>query len=540
MSKRTVLVAAAWPYVNGPLHLGHLAALLPADILARYHRAIGDRVLYVSGSDCHGTPILVTAEREGSTPRAVAERYHQQVLETLVGSFRLSYSLYSKTMGEFHQRVAQGLFSQIFESGFLIKGEDRQAYCEKCKRFLPDRFILGTCPHCNAERTRGDQCDSCQKLLTPEELKDPFCSVHGVKPEWRESTHLYFDLPQFQDRLNAWMQEGPKQWRTNAIAQTAGQLAQGLHKRAVTRDLTWGVPVPIEGFKEKCMYVWFEAVMGYLSCSQEWAAMQGTPDVWRDWWINPNALHYYVHGKDNIPFHTIIWPAMLMALGLHLPDRIVSSEYLTLGDKKFSKGEGVGVFLPDVVEHFDPDVIRFFLILQGPESSDSAFDWQDFQRRVNGDLIANLGNLWNRVCSMANRYFAGVPTYTVADAESRELQELGKNAFSEIGALIEGLQFRLALRKILELSSCVNQYLERRSPWTKAQTDLVHTAETLGVALELAEALRRLATPFIPGATGKLGEYLGTEAIDWCFCPLPPGVLLEKPNPLFAKIQEEE
>lgn len=534
-----VLVAAAWPYVNGSLHLGHLAGLLGADVLARFHRAKGDDVLFVSGSDCHGTPILVTAEREGRSAEEVAEQYHQEDTRVLVQGLGFSYSLYSKTMGPFHQRVARDLFSKIYSQGLLIEREDDQLYCDQCQRFLPDRYVLGTCPHCHAEKARGDQCDSCGKLLTPEELEHPYCRVHGVAPAWKRSRHLYFDLPRFEDRLLSWMQQGPKRWRLNAITQTNGQLAQGLRPRAVTRDLPWGVQVPVPGFEGKRMYVWFEAVMGYLSCSMEWAAQQGNPDLWQEWWLNAESVHYYVHGKDNIPFHTIIWPAMLMALGLHLPDHIVSSEYLTMGKKKFSKGEGVGVLLPDMVKNFDPDAIRFFLVLQGPETSDAAFEWQDFQNRVNGDLIGNLGNLWNRVCSMANRYFGGVPVYTAQDPESRELQKRGQQAFEDVADLITGLQFRVALRQILELSAKANQYLEQRAPWVRAQSDKVHAAETIGVTLEIVEALRRLSAPFIPRAAADLGEYLGVEGVSWEYAPLPPGFPLAKPTPLFEKVQEE-
>lgn len=538
MAKK-VLVAAAWPYVNGSLHLGHLAGLLGADVLARFHRARGDDVLFVSGSDCHGTPILVTAEREGRSAEEVAQQYHEEAIRMLIEAFGFSYSLYTKTMGAFHHQVARSLFAQIHEQGYLIEREENQLYCDQCQRFLPDRYVLGTCPFCNAERARGDQCDSCGKLLTPEELKNPFCRVHGVVPVWKTSRHLYFDLPQFEERLRHWVKKGPKQWRLNAIAQTNGQLAQGLHPRAVTRDLSWGVPVPTPGFEKKRMYVWFEAVMGYLSCSMEWADQQKTPDLWQDWWCNPDAIHYYVHGKDNIPFHTIIWPAMLMALGLHLPDRIVSSEYLTLGAKKFSKGEGVGVLLPDMAKNFDPDAVRFFLVLQGPETSDAPFEWQDFQNRVNGDLIGNLGNLWNRVYSMAHRYFDGVPIYMVQDSESRDLRAKGQKAFDDVAAAIEGLQLRAALQQILELSSLANQYLEQRAPWKQVRKDRAHAAETIGVALEIAETLRRLSTPIIPKAAARLGEYLGVAGIEWKYIPLPAGLHLEGPTPLFVKIQEE-
>lgn len=539
MSGRKILVAAAWPYVNGSLHLGHLAALLPGDVLARYHRAQGDDVLFVSGSDCHGTPILVTAERDGKTPEEVARHFHEEAVEMLTRRIGLSYSLYSKTMGEFHRQAAQLIFSEIFGKGYLVEKEEEQAYCEQCRRFLPDRYVLGSCPYCQAVRARGDQCDACGKLLNPKELKDPFCRVCESKPTWRATRHLYFDLPRILPQLKAWLSED-KQWRPNALNHTRSQLAQGLQQRAVTRDLSWGVPVPIPNFEEKCMYVWFEAVMGYLTCSQQWAEQQGRPDAWKEWWFNPDALHYYVHGKDNIPFHTIIWPAMLMVLGLHLPDRIVSSEYLTLGSQKFSKGEGVGVVLPEITKHFHPDAIRFFLILSGPETSDSTFQWQEFQNRVNGDLIDNVANLWNRVCAMAYRYYGAVPEYRVQAQESIELRKAGQEAFRSVGGEIERLRFRTAIRIVLELSSKVNQYVEQRVPWREVRERPEHVKETIGVALELVEAIRRLLGPFLPKVTEEFGSYLGVESVNWEYIPLPPGTVLSSPRPLLEKVQQEE
>jgi methionyl-tRNA synthetase len=539
MSGKKVLVAAAWPYVNGSLHLGHLAALLPADVLARYHRAIGDDVLFVSGSDCHGTPILVTAEREKRSPEDVARQYHEENIRVLT-SLGFTYSLYSLTMGQFHIQAAQRFFKEIYEQEYLVEKEEEQAYCPKCTRFLPDRYVLGICPYCNASRIRGDQCDACGKLVTPEELLQPFCRVCESVPVWKMSRHLYFDLPQFEERLKLWIEQSSAEWRINAVAQTKGQLAQGLHPRAVTRDLLWGVPVPVQGFQEKRMYVWFEAVMGYLTCSQEWAAKIGSPDSWREWWSDPAAIHYYVHGKDNIPFHTIIWPAMLMALKLHLPNKIVSSEYLTMGTQKFSKGEGVGVFLPEMLNHFDPDAIRFFLIFQGPETNDTSFQWEEFQNRINGDLIDNLGNLWNRVCSMAHRYFGGVPLYSIKDPGSEELIRAGKEALREVGSLIERLQFRVALRSLLALSSQTNRYIEQRTPWSMIIKDKEHVAETIGVSLEITEALRRMAAPFMPQAAKRLGTYLGKQEETWRYVPLLPNTPLAAPQPLFKKILEEK
>lgn len=532
---RKVLVAAAWPYVNGSLHLGHVAALLPADVIARYHRAKGDDVLFVSGSDCHGTPILVTADREGTTPLEVATRYHEEFVEMLIKRLKFSYTLYSKTMGEFHRQVAREVFAALHAQGNMVPKEEEHAYCEKCVRFLPDRFIEGTCPHCGADRARGDQCDSCGRLTTPQDLKQPRCRTCGVAPISRLSTHLYFRLPAFQERLTAWVakQSG---WRENAFTVTKAWLKRGLEERPVTRDLAWGIPVPVEGFTEKCIYVWFEAVCGYLSCSREWAAGAGRPEAWREWWENPDAIHYYVHGKDNIPFHTIIWPAMLMGLGLHLPDRTVSSEFLNFEGIKFSKSEGIGVWLPQVLGRFEPDAVRFYLIASGPETSDAAFRWQDFQQRVNAELIGVLGNFWNRTFAMTHRYFGSVPEAAATDAEGIALTEASTAAFGAVGGALERAELRQALNGLLNLARKANGYLERREPWKRIGGDRSHVAETLAVCCVVADTLRRLAGPFLPTTVEKLNAYLGITDDRWLFQPLAAGHRMDAPTALVQKI----
>lgn len=531
-----VLVAAAWPYVNGPLHLGHVAALLPADVLARYHRAKGDEVLFVSGSDCHGTPILVTAEQERRMPEEVAGRYHEEIVQTLIGKLRFSYSLYSKTMGVFHQKVAQEVFAKLYADGYMTPHEEQQAHCDTCGRSLPDRFIEGICPKCSRRGARGDQCDSCGHLHTPSELTEPKCKTCGTTPVWRPSTHLYLRLPTFQTRLTAWVGSVKQNWRENAVKATEGWLVKGLEERPITRDLSWGIPVPVDGFTEKCMYVWFEAVIGYYSCSREWASLQGTPEAWRAWWENPNALHYYVHGKDNIPFHTIIWPAILMALGLHLPDRIVSSEFLNFEGVKLSKSQNIGIWLPQALVKFDPDAIRFYLTANGPETKDSTFHWRDFEHRVNADLIGNLCNFLHRTLSMTHRYFGVIPGTDGMSKESIVLRAAIGTAFNEVGANIERLELRHALFSILALSRQANVYLERRAPWKQVAIDKTHAAETLSVCMEVADALRRLIAPFLPGVVERLNTYLGTDDVHWAGEPLSPGTVISSPTILLRKI----
>lgn len=535
---RHVLVAAAWPYVNGSLHLGHVAGLLPADVLARYHRACGDEVLFVSGSDCHGTPILVTAEKEGKTAAEVAAYYHDEFVEMLIRRLGFSYSLYSKTMGDFHKAEAQRIFAVIHATGYMTPHEEQQAFCHHCGRFLPDRYIEGICPDCKAEGARGDQCDACGHLHEPSSLVKPHCRNCGSSPVWQPSTHLYFNLPAFEADLKGWISQQTL-WRNNALTMTEAWFLRGLQERPITRDLIWGIPVTVEGYTDKCIYVWFEAVMGYLTCSKQWATDQGTPEAWRAWWENPNALHYYVHGKDNIPFHTIMWPAMLMALGLHLPDRIVSSEYLRLEGLKLSKSMGIAVWLPQALAKFEPDAIRFYLTLNGPETGDTSFNWRDFQNRVNADMVGNLGNFWNRTFSMINRYFGVVPTVTEFGEASTTLLKKAENLFATVGNHIERGEFRQALRLVLELSGNGNAFLSEREPWKRVKDNEAHAKETLYVCAELAETLRRLSAPFIPHACEKLSQFLQIPDLSWAYTPLPNNHVIDKPTAIIAKIDPQ-
>ncbi|MBI5077421.1 methionine--tRNA ligase [Candidatus Falkowbacteria bacterium] len=533
--EKNILVAAAWPYVNGSLHLGHVAGLLPADILARYHRSKGDKVLYVSGSDCHGTPILVTAEKEGKNPADIASRYHDEFVEMLIKKLGFSYSLYTKTMGDFHKAEAQKIFSTIYEAGYMTPHEEQQAFCSQCQRSLPDRYIEGRCPNCGAENARGDQCDSCGHVHDPSSLINPRCRNCGTNPIWQSSTHLYFNLPVFEEKLKNWVKQ-QKGWRNNAFTMTEGWFQRGLQERPITRDLIWGIPVTVPGYTDKCIYVWFEAVMGYLTCSKEWAAQQGTPDAWREWWENDDAFHYYVHGKDNIPFHTILWPAMLMALRLHLPDQIVSSEYLRLEGLKLSKSKGIAVWLPHALEKFESDAIRFYLTLNGPESGDISFNWRDFQHRVNGDLVGNLGNFWNRTFSMANRYFGKVPESSDFDEVSAKLLEDANIIFTAVGDHIERAEFRQALRLVLEFSQRGNGYINEREPWKQIKDNEKHAQQTIYVCCQIAETLRRLSAPFIPHACEKISRFLKTDDLAWRFTLLPANYAIEKPTAAIAKI----
>lgn len=538
--KRNVLIGAAWPYVNGSLHLGHVAALLPADVLARYFRANGDHVLYVSGSDCHGTPILVTAEREGVPPEAIASRYHDEVVQMLIHKLGFSYTLYSKTMGAFHKATARDLFRRLYDAGHMIEREDEQFFCVTCARFLPDRYVEGTCPHCFQGGARGDQCDLCGQTFDAIELMMAECRVCRKRPERRRSTHLFFRLSAFEERLTAWIATHQDDWRSNALAVTKSWLDRGLHDRPITRDLTWGIPVPVDAYTEKRMYVWFEAVMGYLSCSKEWAASTEDPEAWRAWWENKDALHYYVHGKDNIPFHTIMWPAMLMALGLELPHAIVSSEYLNFEGVKFSKSAGMAIWLPDALAKFDADALRFAIMLNGPETHDTSFSWKEFQARVHGDLIGTIGNFWNRSFSLAVKHRELVTNWRGdLQDDSAALLRATADAFTNVGAAIERTEFRSALQGILALAQQGNQYLAARTPWKTVRDPATQddAADAITTACLLGDALRRLMAPFTPHIAGALSAYLETDDFAW-YVQVEFRVPRTPPTPLVAHIDD--
>lgn len=536
---RKVLIAVAWPYANGSLHLGHVAALLPADVLARYHRLKGDDVLCVSGSDCHGTPILVTAERLKEPPRTVAERFHNEFVATMAQGLGISYTLYSATMGEFHRRVAQQVFRAVYDAGMMVERTEPQPYCEHCRRFLPDRYVEGTCPHCQHEGARGDQCDHCGQVLDASELINPHCRTCNSVPIIRMSKHLYLDLPSYQQALTEWFGGAHGSWRPNAVGMTESWLTKGLKQRPVTRDTDWGIPVPVPGYEGKCIYVWFEAVTGYLSCSQEWAAGTDQPEQWRAWWENSDAWHYYVHGKDNIPFHTLIWPAILKSIGLHLPNQVVSSEYLQLEGLQFSKSRNWAIYLPQALATFDADAIRFYIMQNNPENKDTSFSWTDFGHRVNGDLIGNMGNFWHRTFSLVNRYYGEIPRSGVCLSEVPLIRHL-EQAFARVGAAIERASFREAVSTVLEASSMANRYIHEREPWKRHQAgDGPHVAETLEVCANVANALRVLSYPFVPFGSGAFCSFLGLAGPDaWEFRPLPAGLIVGKPDPFFKKIDD--
>jgi len=511
--KRNILIGSAWPYANGSLHLGHIAALIGGDILARYHRLKGDQVLLVSGSDCHGTPIALEAERQGVKPAEIADRFHEEFRATLLGRLKFSYDLYTKTSTDNHREVVQQAFTTLLDKGLIAKRTQQLAYCENDKRFLPDRYVEGTCPHCGFEGARGDQCDHCGKILEVTELLKPRCKQCGSTPVWRDSEHFFLLLSKLQEPLFAWL-ERSEGWRRNATSYVKNIVAEGLRDRAITRDTTWGIPLPLPGYEDKSIYVWFEAVTGYLSASVEWSKAQGRPDAWNAWWTRPEgSFHYYIHGKDNIPFHAIIWPGILMGLGYHLPDRIYSSEYLTFGQKQFSKSRGLVIKADAIVDAHGSDAVRYYLVANGPENSDADFTWEDFQVKVNAELIGKLGNFFNRTLSFTLKHWPdGVGRgFSAADLDPELLNETTQ-AFASVGADIEAGEFRNALKAVVRLSETGNRYVDTQAPWKAVKTDQAAAEKIMVNTLWLGLALAKLCSPFMPEFSEKVLAQLGHPA----------------------------
>lgn len=556
MNKR-IFIGLAWPYANGSLHLGHASAFIGADIIARYHRLNGNHVLFVSGSDCYGTPIAVEASEKGIQPSDIADRYHAEFKNNLIGGLGFSYDIYTRTTTDQHAKVVQELFLDLYKKGFLYTKTGNALFSPFLGRFLPDRFIEGECPKCGYDGARGDQCDECGSLLEPLELKNPRINPKILKRqtevsenerrlEVRPSEHFYLKLTALQRVLEKWVENTSAPWRKNARGFAQSFLKQGLQDRAITRDTDWGVQVPIPGYESKRIYVWFEAVIGYLSASRLWAEENRTPEIWKEWWQNDEAVHYYVHGKDNIPFHTIIWPALLLAEGnLHTPDRIVSSEYLTLEGKQFSKSRGWAVWLPDFLESFDPETLRYFLVVNGPETSDADFVWAEYAQRVNGELIGTFGNLVNRVLSFSKKHFPeGVRFPEEPDNESRDLLHKVEKSFADVGNLIEDGKFRQAFRTVLEIAEHGNRYVHEREPWLKIKNKdkRAEVESDLAICLHLIRSLALLVNPFLPRTSVRIQEFLGSspDGASWSY-PVPGSTLsVVDFAPLYKKIDEEQ
>jgi methionyl-tRNA synthetase len=539
-SKRNIFIGAAWPYANGPLHLGHAAALLPADILARYHRLKGDNVLLVSGSDCHGTPILIEALEQGVSPKEIAEKYDKEFRRDLIEKLGFSYDFYSKTTSPEHVKVVQEIFLNLLGKKLIYEKVQELPFCKQCNHFLPDRYTEGKCPECDFENARGDQCDNCGSLLNPEDLLNPRCKICGQIPEWRNSKHLFFKLSEFENKLRDWI-EPQTHWRPGAYQFTLNILESGLKDRPITRDIEWGVEIPLKGYENKRIYVWFDAVCGYFSATKEWAGNVGKKEKWQEFW-EEKCYHYYAHGKDNIVFHTIIWPAILMGLGgLNLPDHIVSSEFMNLEGKQFSTSRNWAVWIPDFLSKYDVDSLRYYLIVNGPETADASFTWENYRLRNNSELVGNYGNFIHRVLGFVYKRFNGqVPEARSLDAEDKGFLASCRQAFEEVSRAIEECKFRNALRLVFGLAEHGNKYIDTKAPWTKIQTNEDAAKTTLNVCTQVILNLRILASPFLPFSSKRLSDLFNLYADQdkWEFCEIPKGLTFKEPVPLYQRLDK--
>ncbi|HXZ23797.1 MAG TPA: methionine--tRNA ligase [Methanomassiliicoccales archaeon] len=541
-----VLVCAAWPYANGALHLGHIAgSLLGPDIFARYHRLKGDEVLMVSGSDQHGTPVTVKAEKEGVSAEEIAERYHR-INSKAIKDLGIQFDLFTKTHNPHHYEVVHDVFRTLLENDYLYKKGTMQYFCPKEAKFLPDRYVEGTCKRCGNERARGDQCEKCGATYEAGELDGVRCTTCGTAPELRETEHFFFKLSAFQEPLLRYVQ-GMDHWRSNVKVFTQNWLEAGLKDRAITRDMSWGVPVPLEGWDGKVIYVWFEAVIGYLSASKEWAELRGTPDAWKGFWQDPGTKGYYFLGKDNIPFHTIIWPSMLMGYGgLSLPYDVPANEFLTFKGEAFSKSRGVGADVPSLVERFDPDVIRYYIASNMPENRDTDFSLDDFEAKVNNELVATLGNYYHRVLSFTHKNFGSVPTFVGFGEEERMVAEAISRCRHQVDESISSCQFKPALKAVMDLAQFGNQFFDRMAPWALIKTDREKCGAALNLNLRIVRALALLSHAFLPFSSERLWAQLGEKeemyptGLAWMDRLLVAGTALPEPKPLFNRMVVEK
>lgn len=547
----TIFIGVAWPYANGPLHQGQIVgSFLPADCFARYHRLAGNRVLMVSGSDQHGTPITVRAEREGRTPEEVVAEFHKSFQESLAW-LGISMDIYTTTGTDNHRETVQSIFLKLHSQGDIFPDTTLMLYCPKDSRFLPDRYVEGTCPNCGSENARGDECESCGRALDAMELVDPRCKLCGTTPEARETTHYFIRLSAYNERLRDWVSR-QAHWRKPVANFTLGILNEGLRDRAITRDLEWGIPVPTDELGPgKRLYVWFENIIGYLSASKEWAQRRGQPDAWRAFWQNPDCRSYYFLGKDNIFFHTILWPAEIMGYGdaegapLNLPYDVPANQFMNLGGQKASTSRQTAVFIPDVIGRFDPDAMRYYLCATMPETADSDFTWADFVARNNNELVATWGNLVNRVLTMTYRNFEGrVPDPGQIDARAEALLARTEAMLGEAGEQIAACHFRAGLSTAMAHAQEANKYLDETAPWKALPDDRASAARSLYTALCAVNGLKVAMSPYVPFSSERLHGYLGFETSfaegGWKLTRLTPGHQLREPAALFAKLELDQ
>lgn len=534
-----VFIGGAWPYANGSLHIGHIVALLPGDVIARYYRKKGDNVLYVSGSDCHGTPISIRAKSEGVTPKEISNKYHSE-FKYCFDKLNFSYDCYGRTDDEFHKVEVQNIITSLYNNGLIYEKDVEQIYCNSCKQFLPDRYVEGICPNCKSN-ARGDQCDNCGSLLDPIELSDRRCKLCGDFPIVKESRQLYFALSKFQDIIKDNLDKNKDKWKINAVNNTERYLFEGLQDRAISRDISLGIDIPIDKFKDKKVYVWIDAVLGYLTMSKKWA--RDNKKSYEEFW-KENAISYYVHGKDNIPFHSIILPALLKGIGYKkLVDRIVSSEYLTLEGKKISTSNNWAVWVPDIVKNYNSDSLRYFFLINAPEKRDSDFSWREFVNSNNGELLGAYGNLVNRTLVFVKKYYNNKVTNGEID---EAIKKSIKALYDEVGVLIEKGNLRIALESIFEVIRSVNKYFDTNTPWLTVKEDNEKCRNSIYTCIYAISNLANLLEPFLPDSSLKIKEWLSINHSNWseienveCNLVDDISILFERLDKKVIEIEEE-
>ena len=525
---RNVVIGGAWPYANSSLHLGHLVALLPGDFLARYHRKLGDNVIYVSGSDCHGTPITIRAKKEKKSPKEICEEYHKEFEETF-NKMNFSYSLYTKTEDEYHKEKAKEIFKKIYDNGYIVEKEDMQPYCPHCNKFLADRELILTCPNCGNE-TKGEECD-CGYNPTAEDLKKARCQECGTNVIEKPNNNLYLILTKLQEEIENYYNQNKDNWRKNSQNETLKYLKQGLIDRAVTRDLEWGVDVPVEGYENKKMYVWIEAVLGYITASMKYCEENNLN--WEDYWKNDETIMYMVHGKDNIIFHSIILPALLIAMkdNMKLPDKIVSCEYLNINDEKISKSKGNGITILDLVKEYNIDSIRYFFLSNGPEKKDSNFSLDEFKQVHNSDLVNKFGNFVNRTLK-----FKGLEKVEVNKLDE-EIRKIVLETYENVSKSIEKLEFRNAIEEIMKLVEFGNKYYDETKPWVLYKENIDEFNKVIYNCTYIIANLANLFEPVMPEASKKIQKYLDIDTSKWGEIEVKEEIKLDNLEPLFERIK---
>lgn len=536
MSKN-ILVAVAWPYASGSRHLGHIGgAYLPADIFARYHRVVGNNVLMVSGSDVHGTPITVRADAEGVEPIDIVNKYHNEFLGYWE-KLGISWDNYTTTMTDTHIEVVHDIFNKLLEKGFIDKQKSLQAYDPGENKFLPDRYVEGTCPYCSYSEARGDQCDSCSKTLDPEELINPISKISGNKAEFKETEHFFLKLSLLEDQLASWLDE-KEGWRPHVINWAKSFVKDGLQDRAITRDLDWGIEIPVDDLGSgKKIYVWFEAVIGYLSASKEWAKNNGNEKEWAEWWNNESAETYYFIGKDNVPFHAVIWPSILLAYeGLNLPTNVPANQYILVKGEKASASRGVGKTLQEYLDQWNPDALRYALASALPEQSDTEISEDEMIRRNNEELVAAWGNLVQRVFTQIQNNFSKISEIDeTVEVDKKLLKEMSES-YDKVGQLIEKVELKAALQESMRYVSKVNGYLNETEPWKVIKEDEKRAGRILYTALEAIDGCANLLYPFMPSTSDLVRSAIPRETENlWGLNKIKTGVELKEIGLLFNK-----